>query len=129
MCITGASNKVMHDLNDFIGKNISRMIFLPLKEETNNNYINPGQLLHGMQCARCERTLVKSSKAEHYNKVFDTIFNSRKPVMCCEELLTEWPRECSFFICDDCKGRLIGYDSNETNNGTPSRPKRNKRGN
>ena len=63
--------------------------FLPLKEETNNNYINPGQLLHGMQCARCERTLVKSSKAEHYNKVFDTIFNSRKPVMCCEELLTE----------------------------------------
>ena len=88
--------KVMHDLNVFIGKNISRKYFLPLKEETNINFINPGQLSHAMLCARCERALVKSSKPEHYNKVFNTMFNSRKPVMCCENLLTEGHPMCGF---------------------------------
>ena len=70
--------------------------FLPFKEETNSEHINPGQLLHGMQCDTCERTLVKSSKSKHYNKAFECVFNNRKPVMCCEESLTEGPQVRSF---------------------------------
>ena len=70
--------------------------FLPFKEETNNKCVNPGQLLHGMQCTRCKRNFVKTAKSKIYNKDTQCVFNSRKPVMCCEVLLTEGPRVCSF---------------------------------
>ena len=102
--------------------------FLPLKEETNINFINSGQLPHATPCTRCKRTLVNFSKSEYYNKVFYTIFNSGKPVMFCEKLLTDGHPACTFFVLDDYKERLIADDSHKKNNGTPSRPK-NKRGN
>ena len=85
---------------------------LNLKEEDNNRFLNEGNIMHNLSCSQCQRRLVQNGKG-HSNKQCITIFNAKRTVLCCQELLTCGPGVCRFCICYDCVSKM--YDSSDEN--------------
>ena len=69
--------------------------------------------MDGIICSKCGLHLVKNDKYE-LNKELVTIFNTRRLVLYCEELLTSGPIVCRFCICHDCKITMLHTDENKS---------------
>ena len=85
---------------------------LGLKEETDNNFLNAGQIMDGALCSKCGLPLVKTDLFEQ-NKDPVTVFSARRSALCCEKLLTSGPLVCCFCICYNCKLSLFQRDDNQ----------------
>ena len=92
--------------------NHKRLDEVNLKEEDNNKFLNEGNMMHNLSCSQCQRRLVQNGKG-HSNKQCITIFNAKRTVLCCQELLTCGPGVCRFCICYDCVSKM--YDSSDEN--------------
>ena len=88
------------------------MELLGLKEETDNNFLNAGQIMDGAICSKCGLPLVKTDLFEQ-NKESVTVFSARRTALCCEELLASGPVVCRFCICHNCKLSLYQRDDNQ----------------
>ena len=100
---------------------------ITLKEETDNKFINKGQLLYGAKCSKCLQLLVKSNKTDLYDSNINAVFNTRRSIMGCNEFLTCGPGICYFFIYYDWKVTLIVNDSSNKEDGTPRHVSRRRR--
>ena len=88
------------------------MDLLYLKEETDNNFLNAGQIMDGIICSKCGLPLVKTDLFEQ-NKESVTVFSARRTALCCKELLASGPVVCRFCICHNCKLSLFQRDDNQ----------------
>jgi len=90
-----------------------RFELVGLKEEDNSNYLNRGCIMDGIICSKCGLHLVKNDKYE-LNKELVTVFNTRRSVLGCKELLTSGLIVCRFCICHDCKITMLHTDENKS---------------
>lgn len=100
---------------------------MPMREETDNEFINHSLVLHGAMRAKCSRGLVKSKRANGCNEQIHTVFNNKRLVMCCAEFFTCGPVAYDFCVCYDCEVKLIVNDLSEKDVRTSSRPRRNRK--
>ena len=94
-------------------KHHAKLALIGLKEEDNNKFLNKGCVMENLHCTKCGRTFVKNDKMKE-NKTDVTVFNAKRPALCCEELLTSGQFVCKFAICHDCKINLMNNDDNKT---------------
>ena len=91
----------------------TKLALIGLKEEDNNKFLNKGCVMEDMHCTKCGRCFVKNDKMEP-NKTHVTVFNTKRPALCCEELHTSGQFVCKFAICHDCKINLLNNDDNKS---------------
>lgn len=91
----------------------TKLALIGLKEEDNNEFLNKGCAMEDMHCTKRGRSFVKNDKMEP-NKTHVTVFNTKRPALCREELLTSGQFVCKFAICHDCKINLLNNDDNKS---------------